>query len=67
MSDEDDPMLKPDGHRYDAPEPRETTVNKEVAYAVLASSSRPASSSSGSSAPLAATARSLSSRFSTTR
>jgi hypothetical protein len=36
MSDDDDPMLKPDGHRYDAPEPRETTVNKEVAYAVLA-------------------------------
>ncbi len=36
MSDENDPMLKPDGHRYEAPEPRETTVNKEVAYAVLA-------------------------------
>jgi len=35
MSDEDDPMLKPDGHRYEAPEPRDTTVNKEVAYAVL--------------------------------
>ena len=35
MSDEDDPMLKPDGHRYEAPESRDTTVNKEVAYAVL--------------------------------
>jgi len=35
MSDEKDPLLKPDGHRYEAPEPRETTVNKEVAYAVL--------------------------------
>ena len=36
MSDDDDPMLKPDGHRYEAPESRETTVNKEVVYAVLA-------------------------------
>jgi hypothetical protein len=36
MSDEDDPMLKPDGHRYEAPEPRETTVDKGVAYVVLA-------------------------------
>jgi hypothetical protein len=34
--DDDDPMLKPDGHRYEAPESRRTTVNKEVAYAVLA-------------------------------
>ena len=36
MSDEDDPMLKPDGHRYEAPEPRSTTVDKEIVYAVLA-------------------------------
>jgi hypothetical protein len=35
MSDEDDPMLKPDGHRYEAPETKDTRVNKEVAYAVL--------------------------------
>ena len=36
MSDENDPMLKPDGHRYEAPESRETTVDKEIVYAVLA-------------------------------
>ena len=35
MSDDDDPMLRPDGHRYDAPEPRRTTVDKEIVYAVL--------------------------------
>jgi hypothetical protein len=36
MSENDeDPMLKPDGHRYDKPESRETTVNKEVVYAIL--------------------------------
>jgi hypothetical protein len=35
MSDEEDPMLKPDGHRYEAPESRDTRINKEVAYAVL--------------------------------
>ncbi len=35
MSDDDEPMLKPDGHRYDAPERRDTTVNKEIVYAVL--------------------------------
>jgi len=35
MSDENDPLLKPDGHRYEAPESRDTTVNKEIAYAVL--------------------------------
>ena len=29
-------MLKPDGHRYDAPESKDTRINKEVAYAVLA-------------------------------
>ncbi len=28
-------MLKPDGHRYEKPESRETTVNKEVVYAAL--------------------------------
>ena len=32
---EDEPMLKPDGHRYDAPESRDTRINKEIAYAVL--------------------------------
>jgi hypothetical protein len=32
---DDDPMLKPDGHRYEKPESRETTVSKEVVYAVL--------------------------------
>jgi hypothetical protein len=32
---DDDPMLRPDGHRYEKPEPRETTVSKEVVYAVL--------------------------------
>ena len=35
MSDESDPMLEPDGHRYDAPESRETRVNKQIVYAVL--------------------------------
>ena len=33
--DDDDPMLKPDGHRYEKPESRETTVNKEIVYAVM--------------------------------
>ena len=28
-------MLKPDGHRYDKPESRDTTVNKEIVYALL--------------------------------
>ncbi|MGC4112912.1 MAG: hypothetical protein QM747_21345 [Nocardioides sp.] len=32
---DDDPMLKPDGHRYERPESRETTFSKEVVYAVL--------------------------------
>jgi hypothetical protein len=32
---DDDPMLRPDGHRYEKPESRETTVSKEVVYAVL--------------------------------
>ena len=35
MEEDDDPMLKPDGHRYEAPESRDTRINKEVAYAVL--------------------------------
>jgi hypothetical protein len=34
-SDPDEPMVRPDGHRYDRPESRETTVSKEVVYAVL--------------------------------
>jgi hypothetical protein len=32
---DDDPMLKPDGHRYEKPESRETTVSKEVVYGIL--------------------------------
>jgi hypothetical protein len=32
---DDDPMLRPDGHRYEKPESRETTLSKEVVYAVL--------------------------------
>ena len=35
QNDDDDPMLKPDGHRYEKPESRETTVSKEIVYAVL--------------------------------
>jgi hypothetical protein len=35
QSDDDEPMLKPDGHRYEKPESRETRINKEVAYGVL--------------------------------
>jgi hypothetical protein len=35
QNDEDDPMLKPDGHRYESPESKDTRINKEVAYAVL--------------------------------
>jgi hypothetical protein len=33
--EDDDPMLKPDGHRYEKPESRETTASKEVVYAAL--------------------------------
>jgi hypothetical protein len=33
--DQEDPMLKPDGHRYEKPESRETTVSKEIVYGVL--------------------------------
>ena len=35
MKHDDDPMLRPDGHRYEAPESDETRISKEVAYAVL--------------------------------
>jgi hypothetical protein len=35
QNDDDEPMLKPDGHRSEKPESRETTVSKEVVYAVL--------------------------------
>ena len=33
--DDDEPLLRPDGHRYEKPEARETTVSKEVVYVVL--------------------------------
>ncbi|MGH3445962.1 MAG: hypothetical protein ACRDPB_11355 [Nocardioidaceae bacterium] len=35
MADDDDPMARPDGHRYEAPEPPDETRSKGVAYAVL--------------------------------
>jgi hypothetical protein len=35
QNEDDDPMLRPDGHRYEKPESRETTVSKEVVYGVL--------------------------------
>ena len=35
QNDDEDPMLKPDGHRYEKPESRETTVSKEVVYGIL--------------------------------
>ena len=35
QNDDQDPMLKPDGHRYEKPESRETTVSKEVVYGIL--------------------------------
>jgi len=35
QNDDDETMLKPDGHRYERPESRETTVSKEVVYAIL--------------------------------
>jgi hypothetical protein len=34
-SNDDDPMLRPDGHRYEKPESRDTTVSKEIVYGVL--------------------------------
>lgn len=36
MSDEDEErMMRADGHRYDAPEPEETRVGKEWTYGIL--------------------------------
>ena len=35
MSDDDDRMLRPDGHRYDAPESDDSRISKEWAYLVL--------------------------------
>ena len=35
MSDEDERFIRPDGHRYDAPEDDETRVSKEWAYGAL--------------------------------
>jgi hypothetical protein len=35
QNDDDEPMLRPDGHRYEKPESRETTISKEVVYAAL--------------------------------
>jgi hypothetical protein len=35
MSDDDERFLRPDGHRYDAPEDRETRIGKVWAYAAL--------------------------------
>ena len=35
QNDDDEPLLRPDGHRYEKPESRETTVSKEMVYAVL--------------------------------
>ncbi len=35
MTDDDERLGRPDGHRYDAPEPEETRVSKEWVYAVL--------------------------------
>jgi hypothetical protein len=35
QNEDEEPMLKPDGHRYEKPESRETTVSKEVVYGAL--------------------------------
>ncbi|HET7385555.1 MAG TPA: hypothetical protein VFX00_10990 [Pedococcus sp.] len=35
MADDKEPMARPDGHRYEAPEPPEQTRSKAVSYAVL--------------------------------
>jgi hypothetical protein len=35
MTDDDERLGRPDGHRYDAPESDETRVSKEWVYAVL--------------------------------
>lgn len=35
MSDDDERLARPDGHRYDAPESDETRISKEWVYLVL--------------------------------
>ena len=35
MTDDDERLGRPDGHRYDAPESEEDRTNKEWVYAVL--------------------------------
>jgi hypothetical protein len=35
MSDDDERLGRPDGHRYDAPESDESRISKEWAYAAL--------------------------------
>jgi hypothetical protein len=35
MAEEDEPMLRPDGHRYEAPDPPETRRSRAVDVAVL--------------------------------
>jgi hypothetical protein len=35
MSDDDERLGRPDGHRYDAPESEEARVSKEWVYAAL--------------------------------
>jgi hypothetical protein len=35
MSDDDERLARPDGHRYDAPESDEARVSKEWAYLAL--------------------------------
>ena len=35
QNEDEEPMLRPDGHRYEKPESRETTVSKEIVYGVL--------------------------------
>ena len=35
MSNDDERLARPDGHRYDAPESDESRVSKEWAYAAL--------------------------------
>ena len=35
MTDDDERFVRPDGHRYDAPESEESRISKEWAYAAL--------------------------------
>jgi hypothetical protein len=35
MTDDDERFVRPDGHRYDAPESDESRISKEWAYAAL--------------------------------